>query len=360
MSGATRARTGRARDESGFVLILVLFVVATLTVTVSGALLVTQSDYMTARTGVGATRAFHLAQAGLNRYMGEHTAPVDSAVYSMGGGSIIVRAARVAVNGTEEIWEISSSATLTTSVGSPERRSVRQLATVQPAGSSFQPIAAIATTASSMTLTGTHTGYDQAAAGSCPTAGQGNVAGLAVVDGGFLDTWSASLDGEPIITTEADTAAMRARINAQWETLMDPATAFDYEVPTDAWPSFSTIPAEEYPSIRVRGDHTADYSRSGRGLLVVEGILDLKKDFTWDGVIIAGDLKYPVSTNAIIRGAFVFGMSQTASAYVDIRPISEGSARISYNACHVAAAAPPGAGANFALLPNTWSEPPVY
>ncbi|HUF12953.1 MAG TPA: hypothetical protein VMN78_07640 [Longimicrobiales bacterium] len=357
MSGATHARTDRARDERGFVLILVLFVVATLTVTVSGALLVTQSDYMTARTGVGATRAFHLAQAGLNRYMGEHTAPVDSAVYSMGGGSIIVRAARVAVNGTEEIWEISSSATLSSSVGSPERRSVRQLAAVQAAGSSFQPIAAIATTASSGTLNGTYTGYDQAASGSCPTAGQQDIAGVAYVAGGFLGASGAL--GTPATTTEPDTATMRASINAQWATLVDPATPFNYEIPADLWPNFAMLPADEYPSIRVSGNHAADATRSGRGLLVVDGVLDLKADFTWDGVIIAGDLQYPVVTNAVISGALVVGMSQTAGSFVEIRPNATGSAQISYQACHVAAANPAGGG-GFALVPNTWSEPPIY
>lgn len=343
------------RDEGGFVLLLVLFVVASLTVTVSGALLVTQSDHMTAEAGVGATRAFHLAQAGLIRYMGENSSAVDSVAYTMGGGTVIVRAARVAVSGTSQIYEISSSATLPSRRGSLERRTVRQFAAMQ-AAASFQPIAAIATTARNVRLVGTHTGNDQAVVGSCPTAAQGNVAGLAAVSGGYIDIFSAAVTGNPQKTMVADTGTMRTRINARWQTLMDPATSFQYNVPAGAWPVFASLPASTYPTIRVRGDLTADASRSGRGLLVVEGRLNLGLNFTWNGVIMAGDMVYPVATNAVIRGALVIGLAQTANASVSIGANGTGSPRISYEACHVAASMP-ASGGTFRLLSNTWSQP---
>lgn len=357
MSGVTRVRQHRFGDEGGFVLFLVLLVVATLTVTVSGALLVTQSDYMTADAGVGATRAFHLAEAGLYRYMGQQTVPVDSVIYTMGGGTVVVRSAKVAVNGGSQIYEISSTATLTYKRG-VERRTVRQFAAAEGGTTVvYQPIAAIATTARNVKLVGNYTGNDQAVSGSCQTAGTGNVAGLAAVAGGYIDVFSAAIAGSPTRRTEADTAIMRSRMNTQWQTLLDPATMFQYNVPAGPWPVFSTLPASQYPTVRVRGDFVADASRSGRGLLVVDGRLNLGLNFTWNGVIMAGDLVYPVATNAVIRGALVVGLAQTANASVSIGANATGSPRISFDACHVAASVRGTAG-TFRLLRNTWSEPP--
>ena len=352
------ARVRAGGDERGFVLVLVLFVIAVLTVTVSGALMVTQSDFRTADTGVRATRAFHLAQAGLTRYVGEQRPLTDSAVYSMGGARVVVRAARVTSDAAGSVYEVSSAATLSSGPGRTERREVRQLGQVSAGSRSVASVAALVTTARNISLGGVFSGLDQSASGACAESARGNVGGVAFVAGGSADIGYAYIQGEPRLEWQSDTAAMRVRASTEWGELTSPSTPFGYEIPAQSWPSFGTLPVTTYPTIRVRGDIRLTSLHSGRGLLVVDGRLDLGTGFVWDGVIVSGDLAHPVTTNAIINGTLIVGMSQTANQTNSIRPNSTGSPRFTYDACKVLAAS--SGISEFALLPNTWSEPPIY
>src|SRR5688500_140245 len=347
----------RVHDENGFVLALVLFVTAALGVTLTGALIITQSDHATARVSVDANRAFHIAQAGLIRFASDrNSARLDSAVYDMGGGTVVVRARRVATTGIEEIHEISSRATLRTVGRLSDVREVRQLAALELRA--IVPVAAFATTARNVTLSGSYTGTDAATGGSCTASAMGSVAGISAVAGGVIDVRTATVQGNPRTQTEADATAMRARISAEWEELLDPATDFEFEIPDESWPNFAALPTTTYPTIRVRGRFDATAARSGRGLLVIDGAITLGSDFVWDGLIVAGDLTYPTSTNALIRGSLLTGLASNATATVNIGTAMGGGAmRIGYDSCRVLTAT--RRLARFRLLPNTWWEPGV-
>lgn len=351
------AHRGRLEDEQGFVLILVLFVVAALTVTVSGSLMVTRTELETARSGVDATRAFHLAQAGLTRYVGDRAAwAADSTVYTMGGGRVVVRRSRVAVAGIDETWEIASRATIGER-SAPESREVRQLARLELRP--FNPVAGFATTARNISVSGTYSGTDVSSSGQCPSAARGHVTGLGGVTGGYLSSGGSTFEGQPGTRFEADTATMRSRMSAEWDEMVDSATPFEYEVPNVAWPDFASLAADAYPSIRVRGNIRLEAGHSGRGLLIVDGLLDFGAGFTWDGAILAGDLVSPIETNAIVRGMVLSGLSPTASPTISISPYpGGGSARFGYDACKVLAAA--RRVARLSLVPNTWWEPGAY
>ena len=341
-------------DERGFVLVVVLFVMAALSVTVSGALLITQTEEATARASVDANRAFHVAQAGLMKFVTDRNAlRTDSAVYEIAGGRVVVRSRRVAVVGLEEFHEISARATIRTRSSHSEVREVRQLGVLELRP--INPVAALATTARNITAAGTYSGNDVSSFGACNPAARGNVGGIAYVAGGSASLGLASTQGYPRTAAEADTAAMRARMSAEWEELTDPRMTFDYEVPASAWPNFAALPPSSYPTIRVRGPFTANGTRSGRGLLIVDGALNLGADFQWDGLIVAASFAYPIATNAQIRGAIMSGLSPSATGTISLGYTSTGSLRVTYDACKVFNAQQ--GVPRMRLLPNTWSEP---
>ena len=349
-----RVRPRLRNDEGGFVLILVLFVMAALTVTVSGAVLVTQSDHATARASVDANRTLHLAQAGLMLFVSDRGASrVDSLVYDMGGGRVVVRARRISTTGLEEVHEISARATVRSQRGQYEMREVRQLAVLELRP--FNPPGGYSTTSRNLSVNGTFSGTDLSTNGQCAELARGNRTGLIGVAGGLQDINSATLQGQPRYEFEADTAALRNRASTEWNELLDPGTPFDYEVPAVAWPAFMSLSASTYPTIRVRGDFTGDAAKSGRGLLVVEGRVNFGTDFVWDGVILAGDVVYPQQTNVVVRGTVITGLNANASISTTIGPNARGVPRFGYDACKVLWSS--RGIARFRMLPNTWWEP---
>ena len=341
-------------DERGFVLVLVLFVMAALALTVSGALMLTQSDHATARASVNANRAFNAAQAGLMYFVTDRSAlSASTTAYQISGLTVNVRSRRVAVSGLDEVHEIVSRASVRSAGNRIEVREVRQLAVLELRP--IQPVASFATTARNVALTGVFSGSDASASGACTNAARGAVGGIEAVSGGTFNVTNASVAGSPRTQLDSDTATARARMSAEWQELIDPLMDYDYEVPAEAWPNFASLPLTTYPTIRVRGPFTANASRSGRGLLIVDGALNLSADFVWDGMIVAGDLAYPMSTNAQIRGALLAGMSATANPSVSIGSTSAGYLRINYDACKVLQAQQ--GALRMRLLPNTWSDP---
>ena len=347
-------RAPDARDERGFVLVLVLLVMGALAITVTGALLITQSDNATARASVDGNRAFHAAQAGLMYFVTDRSAlRSDSVVYQIAGGRVVVRARKVTVTGLEEIHEISSRATVRSAGNQSEVREVRQLAVLELRP--ITPLASFVTTARNVTAAGIFSGADMSIGGTCPQAARGSVGGLDAVSGGTMNLGGANTSGNPARTFNPDTATARARMSAEWEELVSPRMTYQYEVPAGAWPSFASLPASAMPTIRVRGPFTANSMRSGRGLLVIDGPLTLSADFQWDGLIVAAELASPVATNAQIRGALMSGLSTSASGTISLGYTSTGSLRIYYDACKVFNAQQ--GAVRMRLLPNTWWEP---
>ena len=150
-------------------------------------------------------------------------------------------------------------------------------------------------------------------------------------------------------------AGVHDATSAEWEELISPRMTYQYEVPAQAWPNFASLPASAYPTIRVRGPFTANAMRSGRGLLVVDGPLNLGADFQWDGLIVAAQFAYPIATNAQIRGALISGLSPAATGTISLGYTSTGSLRVYYDACKVFQAQQ--GAVRMRLLPNTWWEP---
>lgn len=333
------------RDERGFVLSLVIFAVAALSVAGTALYLVVQSESAMADAGAESSRTFHLANAGLARYMAESFGdPTPERVYAMGGGTVTVTAARALTLGDSvAVYLLRSEAEV------PDRRirdlvsrsSVQQYATLrlQP----FRPIAGLVVASSDLN---THSviidGRDQCATPGAAVAG---IAGLR--RGNMLGT----IDGSPDMVTQTYSSMMDA-INLDWAAVTDLSMPFDFEYPAEPWPNFNStqVAADEYPTTRVDGNLRASDIRSGRGLLVVTGNIELDEGFTWDGAILAGGLVGSTAT-ATVNGALLTGFAGIQSGRIDLR-----NTRIMFNSCNVRRAS-----VGIAMLSpvlNTWWETP--
>lgn len=341
--------TPRPADQRGFVLSMVIFALAALSIAGTALFLVVQSEGAMADRGADASSAFHLANAGLARYMGESVGlPGDSTTYRMGDGVVTVSAARVMpATPTEDIYLISAQAEIVDRrrAATVSRASVHQFATLrrQP----FQVTAAVVIAGSDVTTRNvTLDGNDQATPLDCPTGGGAAVAGIGMLGEG--DTRGSSISGDPDVLIHSY-AAMMAAIDLDWSTVTDPSVPFDYEVPAEPWPNFvAAVAPDEYPTIRVDGDLRVRSSHSGRGLLVVTGQIDFDDGFTWDGAILAGGINRNATGAAVVNGTLLTGFAG------DTDRSALRNARIAYHSCHVLRAAE--GLALFSPIPNTWWE----
>lgn len=347
MSGPAR------RDERGFVLSLVIFAVAALSIAGTALFIVVQSESAMADSGAESSNAYHLARAGLARYMGESIGePRPTKVYTMGGGTVTVTAERVmAASPTEDVYLITSSAEVADRrrPALAARRSVRQFAHLdrQP----FDVVGAFSYPSNDINVGDRARigGVDQAEASTCATAGT-PAAGVAAVRDG-VDFRGDDVSGNPPVIYAGSRDELLDRLGVDWELLTDPATPFDYELPGDGWPYMAMVLADEYPTIRVTGDFTASWLRSGRGLLVVDGEIRFGDGFNWDGTIIAADIYSSIRNDFTIDGALLVGFEADRRANVAFR----GRADIQFDSCKVLEAAE--GIATFSPMSNTWWEP---
>lgn len=326
-------------SERGFVLSLVIFAVAALSIAATALYLVVQSEGAMVEGGAQSSTALHLANAGMARYISETIGAPDTLVhYEMTPGSVTVRAEPVyAISASEDMYVISAEARVSRPGGSTSSRVVQTFARLDR-----QPIDMIA--AASLATPDLRT-RNVAISGADACGGQPGVSGIAALNGSHDVRGTVGPSSTP---TTYDYAAMMQALGVDWTALTDPALPFDYEIPDpDRWPDFTWgVAPGEYPTIRVRGDHRA--SGSGRGLLVVTGELRVQSDFDWDGLVLAGSVARNLNARASIRGGLVAGFSGPLGS-VDLRNI-----QITYNSCTVAAAA---AGISmFRTLRNSWWE----
>ena len=336
--------TTHLRDTRGFVLTVVIFAVAALSIAGTALFLVVQSENAMANTSAESSRALHLANAGLSRYMGETFGqPRSPVTYEMGGGTVTVTAQRVLGEGdTIDVYMIRAEGVIA-DLRVPNlvaRRSVQQFAQLRRRP--FNPVAALTVGA---TAVQTHNNTIIDGRDACAT--RPGVGGLATLgrrpNNGSVSSHVryGSLDD------------MLGAIDAEWETVTDPAFAFDYQ---DEWPSWAfNAPADSFPTVRFSSDVTVGNSPpSGRGLLVVDGKLTINSGaapWTWDGIIMAGTIEFRNGATANINGALLSGFEGTQGS---VGQSGMRNLRIQYNSCNVSNAA--ARMSVFSPVANTWWE----
>ena len=336
----------RTRNERGFVLSVVIFAVAALSIAATALFLVVQTESAMANSGAESSNAFHLANAGLSRYMGETFGPPRlRVVYEMGGGTVTVTAERVLSEGdTAAVYLVRSQAEVADRrvPDLVSRRTVQQFGRLSRRP--FVPVAALAV------ATGNVQSHAQTVIdGSDACVAGGSTGGIATLGnrpaGGAISSHMRYGSQQELL----------AAIGADWAALTDPAFAFDYQ---DTWPpAFGFgLPADSFPTIRFSGDVTVGgwMPPSGRGLLVVDGRLTIDAPvlpWTWDGVVIAGSIEFRNNARARINGAVLTGFEGTQG---NITSNGLRNVNMRYNSCNVAAAAE--GVALFSPIPGTWWE----
>jgi hypothetical protein len=154
----------------------------------------------------------------------------------------------------------------------------------------------------------TVSGNDAAPNGACDPAGT-DIPGLA--------RGSSSLSGGGNVqggdTSYGSPAAVLAALALpDWSSLASPDYRADYEFSGSTW-TFPSVGPGVYPVIRVSGDMTASGTKSGRGVLIVTGQLVLGDNFSWDGIVLAGDLGSSTASGTEVRGILIGGVSTYAS-----------------------------------------------
>lgn len=349
--------------QDGFALALVVLLLFAIGVAGTTGFYVVQMEARSAMAAQNSTLAMQVADAGLRRYLGgvpDHDAPT---VIPVNDGIAVVEAHRVAnLSPPNHLDLVTSVGTYEDLVSGVEyRRVLRRYAVHRLAP--FNTIAGFATPSQDVRLEGVEIdGYDNAAVGACPEAGDEDVAGVA--GGGNiqygvplplddpLGLFGGDVTGDPPARSYGSSQAVLDALDVRWDLLTDPTLPVDYENTSSVqnWPNFNAIHPDTFPLIRVNGNLQANAARSGWGMLVVTGQIRLETDFEWKGVIVTGGFPPNTRDEAFeIQGVLVAGVNSIPNR-VDIVDGGE----ILYNSCHVIAA---GAVVSYlAPLANTWWE----
>jgi hypothetical protein len=148
---------------------------------------------------------------------------------------------------------------------------------------------------------------------------------------GSITFTGSPISGNPPTQTVGSKSAAMYRLGVNWTFLTGPDVPVQYSSPT-VWPNFAGMHADTFPVIRIVGDFSPTSVHNGRGILIVTGVIRPSGNFSWNGVIVAGDLALsnPTRTDWRVRGLVVSGMGPSAGAV----NIPDG-ADLRYNRCHV-------------------------
>jgi hypothetical protein len=393
-------------EREGFALPMAILVIAFMTVTIAAAYAATSSEMSTNSAQRSESRAYMIAQAGLENFMarrnepgfcptipraGQTAAPcgvppqvtTESLTIKLPGGyaEIVARRVRVGTLTRPAIYlmrsrgvDTSSKGITGSSLGAYAERTVAQLVywnvnQVQVI-SGWTSANGLDKTGSSGTISGVdnNTGITP----GCPPQ-HNTVAGIAVPTGDYSANGNFQPTGSPPIQYLGDQAATNASIKIDWNGIVNgdriqPDYTFNSGAEaTAAWPDMSN--PNSYPVIRVNGDLTLDAtSLGGHGTLIVMGNLTINGNNLWKGIIMVGGTMVSNGNNTML-GATMSGLNELltppqlidaqalSSTTLDQHPanaLAKGTKTFQYDSCEVNKAA---AGlATYSVYPNAWMD----
>lgn len=388
--GSSAPAVSSRRD--GFALPMAILIIAFLTVTLAAAYAATSSELTTTIAQRGETRAYMLAQAGLESFMARRNETgfctscgvppltvTESTTVTLPGGyaKVVAQRIRVASNTKPAIYllrsrgvDTSVKAATGSSMNAFAERTVAQL--VYWNVNQVQVLSGW-TSASGLDKTGssgTISGVDNNTGGTgCPPQ-QATVAGIAVPTGDYNGANFTPI-GNPPIQYLGDTAGVRRAVKIDWSGIVNgdriqPDFEFANSAAANAgWPNFSD--PNYYPVIRVDGDLSLS-TNSGRGTLIVMGNLTINGNNLWKGIILVGGQMISNGNNTTL-GATMSGLNSLLSqAQVDSANTAYGTAinntppnaqangtkTYQYDSCQVAKAA--SGVASYSVYPNGWMD----
>ncbi|MBI4512562.1 MAG: hypothetical protein HY702_00490 [Gemmatimonadetes bacterium] len=355
--GAFEAWGGRG--GRGFALPVVVFGLAALAIASVAGLVVVGTESRLAANERDGSRAFFIAQAALERFVAENTGslPAGPVTYSMPGGQATVSFRKALdLDFPNQLYLLTSAATADDPMlpGLAARRTIREFAVYRRAAMNVTGSIVSPGGIEKEGASGVIAGNDAATTSVCPEGGQPAKAGVVVPPAGYQQDGGPPVpSGNPPISEEASADAVAALLDIPWAELSGGGFPVDYEIPQQAWPNFSSLPADFYPSIRVTQNKIKlGPVQSGRGTLIVTGDLELEGTFRWDGIILVGD-SLESNGNNTVRGTVAASLNVLLGgdpAEVELK----GTKTFEFHSCNVL-----NAGKRLAylrLLENTWWE----
>jgi hypothetical protein len=378
------------RARRGFALPMAILIIAFLTVTIAAAYAATSSEMTINTAQRGESRAYMIAQAGLENFMARRNEPgfckvcgappattFESTSVKVANGVAYITAlqVRTATNTRPAIYLLRSrgidttgaaisGGSLGTGTSGKAERTVAQL--VYWNVNQVQVLSGW-TSASGLDKSGssgTISGVDNC--GQKTT-----VAGIAIPTDGLSVSGNFTPVGNPPIQELGTQEQTNASIKIDWDGIMNgnriqPDLTFANQSQANgAWPNFSS--PDYYPVIRVNGDFTMP-DAGGHGTLIVMGNLTISGNNLWQGIIMVGG-KMTSDGNNTMMGATMSGLNELltneqlanaqhlSSSTLTNNPqpaYAKGTKTFQYDSCQVDKAA--GGLASYSVYPNAWMD----
>jgi Tfp pilus assembly protein PilX len=361
------SRTTRSgARESGFVLATTLLVTTLLTVMLAASFLLVSAEQRTTDNSYGTTKAFALAQAGIENYLARNhgldtSSTYDSARIALAGGYADVVARRVrpasgSASGALALWVVRSTGVATTAVMAGQvagTRTIAQFATLNPG---MLPARAPLVALNGVQITGNGanplSGSDLGSIAPCtsPSGGAADTVGVSVPSGGY----SAS-NGQPptkgIESSFPTWANLYDSTHIDWVSLTAGNFSPDYTIPPASYPGYTTT----YNVYYVAGNATVPAGQA-RGMLVALGNVTMAAGAHWDGIILAGGNLSAQTGNStfIIHGMVVTGLNQALGQAVPPNQLKRGNAIIQWAWCYTQSSV--NSLASLVPIKNAWAD----
>jgi hypothetical protein len=393
----------QTRERRGFALPMAILVIAFLTVTISAAYTATSSELTTNMAQRGESKAYMVAQAGLENFMARRNengfcpmctvvgavapplATYESTTVALPGGYAQVVAQRIRVasdkrpaiyllraRGVDTSSKALSGSTIVNGVNvARAERTVAQLVywNVNQVNvlSGWTSTSGLDKNGSSGTISGVD------ACGKKPS-----VAGVAMPDGDYGTNGGFTPSGNPPVQYLGTQAQTNAAVKIDWNGVINGnRIQADYTFATGAvaastWASidWGTGGALKYPVIRVNDNFTMP-DMGGQGTLIVMGNLTISGNNLWKGILLVGGTMTS-NGNGTMTGATMSGLNtmfdadqlNKAKALAPLAnpPLTNtpnmatanGTKTFQYDSCEVARAA--GGLASYSVYPNAWMD----
>lgn len=356
-----RSRTASRRSrEGGFALLIALLAIVCLTALATGGWMLSNSERQVSHNHGASQTAFYAADAGLKQYLGDHqgSSPASPVGYTFARGEATVTAQEITEIGPyHSIWKITSDGSYDVPGGGTATRTVSRIAMLNAETFKFPGAFTSPTGLTKNGAAGSISGTDQATSTDCPAGGLEDVAGAAVPSEMGTEAYEQQgggsvLEGDPPLLDTKTQQELLEETDIPWQEVVDgQAMQFDYEIPPDSWPDFSSMSSSENPIIYVDGDF--NLPSSGQGTLVVRGDLTMGGTMNWEGpLLVGGAVTSDGKQN--VYGGVISGLNLLLGETVAKSSVGNGSKVFQYDSCVLLDAMKESA--TFAEEPGTWYE----
>ncbi len=397
------APAGEPRARNGFALPMAILVIAFLTVTIAVAYSATTAERLTNDAQRTESKAYMIAQAGLENFMVRRNEPgfcancglppavkYESTTVKLKTGYAQVVAQRLRAGDLTKpaIYLLRSRGVDTSSysiTGSDKlsakgqrqyaERTVAQLVywNVNQVNvlSGWTSTSGLDKMGSSGTISGVDNNTGTGA--GCP-ATHPEVAGIAIPSGDYSVNGNFTPEGNPPIQYLGTQQQTNDAVKIDWSGIINgnriqPDFTFaSGAAATAGWPTGS-MSGSSYPVIRVNGDFTLP-STGGQGTLIVMGNLTISGNNMWRGIILVGG-QMSSNGNGTMMGATMSGLntmftsaqrdsaqaiaaSGTTITTSPPNALANGTKTYQYDSCEVSKAA--GGLASYSVYPNAWMD----